>query len=237
MKRGKKWFHDIKIINNELLWANVYHDTKQGIPWMSNLPSLSPGRWAVGYNYLYVMTRILNDIRPKNILEFGLGVSTSLISTYVKFYESQDIKHIVVEHDKEWIDFYINSHDMSNKSEIILHDIEWCDDVKDYARYVGLEKNIGNKKFEVISIDAPFGSDRMGGLFNRADIIEFLPDILLSDFAIIYDDANRPGEQNTIKKIREVLENNGIETMVKCYGGMKECTVIVSKGYKFLCSL
>lgn len=234
--RGKKWFHDIRLQNNELLWTAVYHDTKQGIPWMVGLPSISPGRWAVGYNYLYVMSRILNDIHPKSILEFGLGVSTSLISAYVKYFEDIAVRHMVIEHDNDWIRFYTNSHEMSKHTKVLLHEIEWCDDFQDYARYKDLQKSIGSKKFEVISIDAPFGTTR-GGISNRADIIEFLPDILERDFAIVYDDANREGEKNTISKICDILQSSGIEYMVKSYEGISDCVVIASKGYKFLCSL
>ena len=50
---------------DEILWARIWNDTKIGIPWIEGLQSVSPGRWAVGYNYLYIMTRILNEMNPK----------------------------------------------------------------------------------------------------------------------------------------------------------------------------
>ena len=43
----------------ELLWAKKWEDTKRGIKWIEDMPGISPCGAAVGYNYLYIMTRIL----------------------------------------------------------------------------------------------------------------------------------------------------------------------------------
>ena len=65
---------------------------------------LSAGRWAVGYQYLYVMYRVLNEIHPRRILELGLGQSTRMLGQYAAAHEN--VSHFVVEHDPEWIDFF-----------------------------------------------------------------------------------------------------------------------------------
>ena len=44
----------IKRQNLELIWARVWDDTKVDIEWLKELPGISPGRWAVGYNYIYI---------------------------------------------------------------------------------------------------------------------------------------------------------------------------------------
>lgn len=80
--------------------------------------SLSPGRWAVGYNYLYVMTRILNELNPASILEFGLGISTTLISQYFLEMGKEEDSHIVIEHDNECIKFYTKTHGLSTITRI-----------------------------------------------------------------------------------------------------------------------
>ena len=235
--RIKRWIHRIRRLNSELLWAEIYHDTLCGIPWRDDISSISPGRWAVGYNYLYVMTRILNDVKPKNILEFGLGASTSLISAYVKYNANENIKHTLVEHDRSWIDFYTKGHQMPENTRVELHEIEWCDSKKDYAKYKDLERTMNNQKFDLISVDAPFGTERTGNVFNRADILNYLPTVLQDQFVIIYDDANRSGEQNTINRIQNVLSEHGIEYVVRNYAGEKDCCLIASMEYKFLGSL
>ena len=65
-------------VNRELLWAQIWHDTAKGCEWLGEDFGVSPGRWAVGYDYLYVMTRVLEELRPRyrfgNFYIFALKV-------------------------------------------------------------------------------------------------------------------------------------------------------------------
>ena len=57
---------------NELNWANIFHDSIKGCTWLdSENFAINPGRWAVGYNYFYAVFRVLNEFKPKNILELN----------------------------------------------------------------------------------------------------------------------------------------------------------------------
>ena len=58
----------IKKQTSEAVWAHIFHDTIVESTWLKD-KTFSPGRWAVGYPYLYVMYRILNEVHPKRILE------------------------------------------------------------------------------------------------------------------------------------------------------------------------
>ena len=84
------YFRSIRRENQELLWARIWDDTKHNLDWIEKMPGISPGRMAVGYNYLYVMTRILNDLKPKHVLDMGLGISSTLISYYMDYYNKND---------------------------------------------------------------------------------------------------------------------------------------------------
>ena len=88
----------------ELHWAHIYHDSIRGKVWLENQP-LNIGRWAGNYAFFYLLNRILSDVKPKSILEFGLGESTKFISCFLKN-ELTETKHIVVENDKKWIEFF-----------------------------------------------------------------------------------------------------------------------------------
>ncbi|MDR0649034.1 MAG: hypothetical protein LBF92_06835, partial [Synergistaceae bacterium] len=103
----------------EILWAQIFHDTIAGSKWLID-KSFSPGRWAVGYEFLYVLYRVLNSVRPKKILELGLGQTTNMLSQYVSAHE--DVRHLIVEHDTEWIDFFRKEHDISERTKIIQMD-------------------------------------------------------------------------------------------------------------------
>lgn len=226
----------IKRQNQELIWAQVWKDTINGLNWMQDLPSISPGRYAVGYNYLYVMTRILNDLKPKSVLEMGLGISSTLISHYFKKVRLADGQHTIIEHDQSWADFYTQNHELSPYSEII---VEPCIikkyKNKPYNAYKDLKERMGSQKYSVISIDGPIGWGSQE--YSRRDIIELLPDILEDNFVIVMDDAERIGEKRTIDDIQTVLKSHGIVSCVGEYAGLKTDCVIASESNKFMCSL
>ena len=198
------------------------------------MPGISPGRWAVGYNYLYVMTRILNEKEPKAVLDLGLGISSTLISQYFKGNHVNDGIHDVIEQDGEWIEFYTIKNRISSSTSI--HKVECVE--KEYKKivynaYEDISKIVSGKKYDVISVDGPKGSDK----YSRRDIIEFIPDILNKSFVIIMDDAEREGEISTLNDIKAKLEKNKIEYCEGIYPGMTRCTVITSEDNKFLCSM
>ena len=222
----------IKNQNEELIYAKVWDDTKRGLSWCDRLLSLSPGRYAVGYNYLYVMTRILNDCKPKNVLDIGLGISSSLINTY--FTGMNMGGHTIVEHNKEWISFYGQSHKLHKNVEFISPEII-CAKKKGYNhfQYGGFRDKVKEKKYDLISVDAPYGSRHN----SRSDIVGVIPDILCDSFVIVFDDANRKGEKETIKFLEGKLSKNGISYKERIYKGNSYVAVIASSDNAFLCTL
>ena len=90
-------------------------------PGLKKMSSLSPGGVAVGYNYLNVVTRILMEKKPQIILDMGLGVSSTLISSYIT--EQKDAVHYITEHDKKWIEFYKKEHTLIERDIILFERI------------------------------------------------------------------------------------------------------------------
>lgn len=227
-----KIIKNIEKQNNELLWAQIWKDTCRNMEWINGLPSISPGRWAVGYNYIYVLTRVLDSINPQKILDLGLGVSSTIISCFFKYHKIG--VHDIVEQDKEWAEFYQSKNILSSNSNVhILECIE-----KEYTNgtrfiYKDFKKQFIGRKYSLISIDGPWGSDH----HSRRDIINLLPDILENEFVIIMDDTNRIGEKETVKEIINVLKSYKINVCEGYYPGITGCTVICSECHKFLCSL
>lgn len=217
--------------SRELLWAQIWNDTRRGIEWLGDDFGVSPGRWAVGYDYIYVMTRVLEEIRPHKVLDIGLGISTSLISEYFDYYKYVDGYHIVVEHDSRWVKSYTNRHKLSNLTMIMQRKLIKKDQ---YYMYDGFSDLVDSKKFDVISIDGPFGGI---GKYSRRDILTHIPDILNKEFVIIVDDMQRIGEQNTFSEIQSILKQHGIEYVTGMYAGKKAVGVIVSIDYKFICTM
>lgn len=224
----------------ELLYANVFHDTIKGSLWLTSDLSISPGNSAIGYPALYVLYRVLNDIRPNSLLELGLGQSTKVLCQYMQSFS--DAHHIVVEHDEEWIAFFEKNFKIHSNTEVMLMPIKDINiQLNDVAMdsnctiYEGFAEKLAGYKFDFILIDGPYGF--RSPLFSRIDVLKILPDCLKESFVILIDDVNRQGEMNTMKEMMRVLESNHIPFSQGIYEGSKDTGIIVSKDLYFLCTL
>jgi len=219
----------------ENIWANVFNSTISRTTWLED-KKFSPGRWAAGYAFLYALYRTLDEFRPHSILELGLGQTTKMISQYAAVDKS--ISHTVVEHDENWVNFYKKSNPLSSNTNIFMLPMTtkgiYKEDTEVYA-YEGFKEKFSGKKYDLISIDAPFGG--YAKIYARVDIISILPDCLADSFVIFIDDSNRKGEQKTIMEIKDILKSNNIDFCEGEYKGQKYTKIITSEDIGFLCSM
>lgn len=95
----------LEMVAMESVWANVFHDATRNSEWLTD-KAFCPSGGAICYQTMYVAYRILNDVKPKRILELGLGQSTKLIGQYAAAH--QGVSHKVVENNADWISFFLN---------------------------------------------------------------------------------------------------------------------------------
>lgn len=225
--------------NDEIIWANIFHDTIKGSKWLPYDFPFSPGRAAMGYPALYVLYRILDELKPRSVLELGLGQSTKMISMYNR--HAEKCKHFIVEHDKEWMDFFREHFCVPDTTEMVHLDIvdtliELDDGQKcNLTKYVGFPEAVGNKKYDFICIDGPYGF--RSPVFSRIDVLGILPQCLSDSFVIMMDDTERNGEKNTAQLIIQTLVDSGIDCSMYTYSGNKDTSIIYSKDYSFLSGL
>ena len=219
---------------SEAVWAEIFNNTIAGSTWLKDV-SFSPGRWAVGYPYLYVMYRVLNEMRPKHILELGLGQSTRMIAQYAAAFD--DVEHIVVEHDPEWIQFFCNSFQLPANSKIVPLELEMVPykEAEAVRVYKGFQQAFSGQKFDFISVDAPLGSDMK--LYSRIDILKIIPEGLEENFAILFDDCERLGERHTLEEIETTFEEKRIRYRKGKYSGKKDDVILCSESKKFFASI
>lgn len=224
---------DINNINNRLIsienrvsetvWANIYHDSIRGYVELEKLP-LNIGRWAGSYSFFYLLNRVLKDFKPKNILELGLGESTKFISTYIENY-LPDTKHIISEHDEEWISNFNEKFQLSKNSSIVQIDLD-KKIIEDFevTSYKDFDATF-QENYDLILIDAPFGSPR----YSRYDIVEYIKNKDFSDnFIIILDDTNRTGEKDTLNVLINLLKMKRDDIFHETYQGAKASTIITN---------
>lgn len=230
IKNVVKAIYASKSLNEELLWANVFHDSIKET-WADKV-ALNIGRWAGSYTFFYVLFRILNDYKPKKILEFGLGESTKLINKYID--SNKEFKeHIVIEHDENWKNIYLNNNTFSDSSTMkIMSLVERTYKGATYKSYDSIE-NIKDIPIDFYLIDGPHGSEN----FSRFDIFTILKDKTpLDDFIILFDDYNRFGEKQTVDEVIEMLKSKEIKLFTKSYTGVKSVFIVATEKYKYATS-
>lgn len=227
----KKELDTLSRKEDELLKALIFNNTISDSKWLK-FKSFSPGGWAVDYAFLYTLYRVLNDIHPILILEFGLGQSSKLIHQYANFYE--EVNAITCEHDYEWINFFKNHMDGDYKiniKKIELKEVEY--NSKKTLSYNNIQTEFHNEKFDLIVVDAPFGSPR----YSRPQILDLAKNNLADSFCIIIDDYDRKGEQETANELMNIFESKGVKYSKTIYGGSKQHFLICDEKLKFLTTL
>jgi len=214
--------------------ASRFSQAIQDCSWLKHKGfSFGDFNWAMDALALHNLFRILEDVKPRNIIEFGAGQSSKLVHQYAEYYK---VNALTVEHDQDWID------------HIKIH----APQINFNIRQVGLEKiKINDKETfsycniaqlfcfgsggNLIIVDGPFGQPH----YSRSQILEFVLDIAQRDFCVFMHDSERVGEQETLSLFCEKLNQNGVEYFVKNYfwSYNKQHTVICSKSWKLLITL
>lgn len=224
----------VKSLASESVWAQIFQNATYKSSWLKD-KTFYPGRWAIGYPAMYVLYRVLNEAKPKAILELGLGQSTRIIAQYAS--DMPDVEHTVVENNQSWIDFF--SADFPLSASTRIQKLDWVfkpyKEVEKMRVFDGFKETFSGKTFDLIFIDAPLGGDMK--VYSRVDVLSILPDCLEKDFVIILDDYNRSGEQGTIREIRACLDANKIPYKAHAYAGEKTVYLICSASYGWFASM
>lgn len=217
----------------EIQWAHIYHDSIRGKAFLSELP-LNIGRWAGNYAFFYLLNRILSEVKPQRILEFGLGESSKVISVYLDNY-LYNSKHLVIEQDESWLKAIQDKFSFSERSKLEHCSIK-TENIQGFEStiYKDLPTIITQPEFDLYVVDGPHGSAR----YSRFDLFDILMRTNIAhEFVVIFDDINRIGEKETFYHIVKQLQANGRNVMSRIYKSDKNIGIITTLKYKFTCSL
>lgn len=155
---------------------------------------------AANYSLLYLILRIGREMRPRSVLDIGAGQSTLLWSMLKAHGFVGSI--VTLESDADWgarigaqVAHEVRVTPLATRQVAgrAVRTYDW-DRVRDGA------------PFDVIVCDGPNGTPR----HSRSGILTMLDDTLPEDVALILDDAERIGEQDTIAAIHARLQALGI---------------------------
>jgi hypothetical protein len=202
----------------------------QDCAWLKH-KGFSFGGYAMDTFSLHCLFRILNDVKPKNIVEFGLGQSSKMVHQYAEFHKANAL---TVEHDAGWIN-YIKTHAPTINFNIRQADLETvtvCG--AKTVTYKNIEQLCENGEVNLYIVDGPPGQRRC----SRPQILDVVPQTLAKDFCIFIHDTDRSGERQTVRLLCKKLSRNGVEFLRKDYTrGERWHTVICSKSWMFLTSI
>jgi hypothetical protein len=154
-----------------------------------------PTGGAANYSLLYLILRIGSEFRPASVLDIGAGQSTLLWAMLQRRGLVGDV--LTLENDAEWAarigaqvthEVMVSPLKPMRVGRRTITSYDW-DAVK------------AKRSFDVVVCDGPRGTPRD----SRSGVLAML-DGLPDDFALILDDSEREGEQDTVALVHDRLQ-------------------------------
>ena len=141
----------------------------------------------------------------------------------------------LVEHDHSWADFFQSEVSMEDV-RLHFYKISICQEYNDqFYNYENLEEVLDGKRYNFISIDAPFG--HKGKYIGRTDLLKYIPKILEDDWVIMLDDYERIQEKNMMLLLERQLRKEHIVYHKGIYNGENDVCLLASENWRFLTTL
>ncbi len=148
---------------------------------------------------LNILSQLLTSLKPLNILEFGPGASTEVVTTWIQN-EKQPANFVSVEHDSEWLKIIKNNLDRReigkhvNLIEAPLAD--WLDAKGTFRWYQRNYMDALPATLDLIIIDGPPSVDHP----NRYPAMAELVSKIHENTIILLDDGARQGEKWAVEQ-------------------------------------
>lgn len=193
----------------ELLYAHMLGDALRGQA--IKLPHLYPTGAAANYSLLYLLLRIQTELPVQTTLEIGIGQSTLLLDALGAVGES-------VEHDQKWAEVIAGQ--VTNRTIRVPRLVE-----RHFAGRATMCYDFSPQEADFVIVDGPQGTGR----FSRLGALELLDKSLAEEFIVIFDDAERRGEQDTIMEFLKRRNAN-----VHFFSGLKSQCVAYTEKYELV---
>ncbi len=159
-----------------------------------------PTGGAANYSLLYLIARIAAEFRPSHVLDIGAGQSTLLWSLLKKRGLVGDM--LTLEHDADWGERMRTQVD----HPILVTPLRQLQVGGRRSNTYDWDAARHGRSFDVIVCDGPNGTPR----HSRRGVLSMLDGELADDFVLILDDAERPGEQDTVGAVHRRLQELGV---------------------------
>jgi predicted O-methyltransferase YrrM len=181
-------------ISKENYYRNLMYDGARGE--RINLPPLYPVQSAANYSLLYLLLRTCCELPISRVLELGVGQSTLLLNavstakgTHI---HSVEAEHAWAERVGRKVAHAIDVHELEARESYGRRCLA-------YSITPALPKDI-----DLLVVDGPRGTPR----YSRWGALEIADGCLAQEFIVVFDDAERIGEQDTIREFLKSVRPN-----------------------------
>jgi hypothetical protein len=173
---------------------------------------------AASYSLMYLLTRALTELSPKRIVELGSGETTVLIDRLLP----ANGVHLGYEQSDFW------ARTVAKRAPRCS--VQHCAVVPKTFEGVSYEGFDGMQPadFDLLLVDGPNGTDHL----SRYDCVALVASNRAQDFLIIVDDADRPGEQETIAALTLLLARKSIDHKLNYLAGRTTQAVIATSRFR-----
>ena len=185
-----------------------------------HLPPLYPINASANYSLLYCLFRTITEMKCKRVLEIGAGQTTLLLAALSR---SRDLFVDTLETDGEW------AARLQQVDGTRIHFSALKKVTRNGIPALHFENTADLRTdYDVVLVDGPNGTPR----YSRYACMEILAERLAAEFVVIFDDAERRGEQDTIKAF--LGTSNGSRVQVRFVGGTKWQCLLFTQQYSAL---
>lgn len=180
-----------------------------------------PTGGAASYSLLYLILRIGSEFRPASVLDIGAGQSSLLWSMLQRRGLVGEV--LTLENDAAWgerIQAQV-THD------VLVTPLRMAEIAGQSVLTYDWARALNDRRFDVVVCDGPRGVARN----SRRGVLSALA-TLPADFALVVDDAERDGEQDTVAAIHDQLRAGKVDYAVGVVRAAK--TQAVFAGGRFL---
>jgi hypothetical protein len=183
------------------------------------VPPLYPVGSAANAGLLYAVFRLAEDFPGLTWLELGAGQSTLLIDALVK--AGRIGSALTLEHDAGWA---------NRIGARVSHEVRAAPLRRAEVQGAAVEAYdfIPERRYDVVLVDGPIGAPTR----SRWGALQLLETALADEFVVIFDDAERPGERETVARFLDMRPAAGHAFI----HAMKSQCLVCSHRYRALAS-
>ncbi|MBL8190071.1 MAG: hypothetical protein JNK38_18800 [Acidobacteria bacterium] len=209
----------------DLIAVELFRELRLNAQWLN--ATLIPTGGAADYKRLYLLLRVLTELSPGSVIEFGAGQTTKILSAY-KRHSGADV--VTIEHDPFWSEQVQQSLSTSTYQLHCCPLIEFNSPVFGSYHWYDLSKagEIGSRKFNVFLIDGPVGAAK----WSRVGIVKAFFDLNAGEWLVIWDDLHRAADLESFAAFIQALRERKLEFGYAIFNGLKKVGVVYTNAFR-----